>query len=666
MSSSRPRRAIRWASFLIGLAAGVLFASIPPASADADQPQTYANRLMGFSISAPPDWRIGETGRRIPVVRLDPPGYTDLVSIQVSAHRHAGPDTIREWTDWQLSNYGRRFIVINEQSTISLGPGTTGFRTVFEWVGELNIKEEWTGVLHGRRGFIIRAFGTTTEFDRMRDTIDEIVRTFTVTAPDSTQASSDDVFVLLAEEPDSLDPALHPGAGARGMLNSLFGGLVRLDEDMQVIPDIARDWRISPDGTVYTFTLRYDAYFHNGDWVTTEDVLYSWERATDPKTGSPAARGYLADIVGVREKLAGETNKISGIEAVDLFTLRVTLKSPRRTFLHKLTHPVAAILDRDNVESGDIAERPLGTGPYRMIAWEKGRALILARNHRYHAKRPILYGIVHRFDDDDPIHLYTSKQIDSVAVPLAHIDRARNTRDDLFPDLVTSRSYCVHYLAFDTRTPPFDDLSVRRAFAQALDVDKLASVVMKGTVDPASTLTPPGILGHNANMNPYPFVPEAGRSLPTAAVERITALSPIPSAVDTPTMIWMWREHLGVDARPYTGPSADRAGVWTGTWCPDYLDPDNYLETFFHSDGVNNRSGYSNPEIDSMLEQAAQILDHDERARMYARIETIAREDWVVVPLWHERRYDLVQQHVANYTPSLSNLQFFRNIYFEQ
>ena len=665
MNCTRLRRAVRSATLITGLLAGVLLASDAAASNDADGTQTYTNSLMGFSITAPAEWRVGETGRRVPVVQLDPPGYTDFVSIQVSIHRHVGPNTPREWMDWEVSNYGRRFIDIHEESLVSLGEGATGFRTVFEWSSELGIKEGWTGVLRGRQTFVIRAFGTVSDFDRLRDTLDEIAASFTLLSPDPTQAASDDIFVLLSEEPDTLDPILHNGP-VTGPLNALFGGLVRLDEDLNVIPDIARDWRVSQDGRVYTFNLRYNAYFHNGDWVTTEDIVYSWERATDPETGSPTARAYLGDIAGVREKLAGEVDKISGVEALDLFTLRVTLSSPRPTFLHKLAHPAASVVDQSNVEAGDLAQRPMGTGPYKFVAWGSEQGLVLGRNRFYHLKPSKPLGVVYRFDEDDPLSLYSSEQIDVVSVSLAHVERARDPHGSLFLDLVSAPTFCTHYLAFDTTVAPFDDVAVRRAFAQALDVDKITSVVMKGTVDRASTLVPPGIPGHDADVLPAPFDPEAARSLLSDSFDRLDALSPIPSAVDNTTMVWMWREFLGIDVRAFTGPSADHAGVWTDTWCPDYLDAENYLETLLHSDGPYNRSGYSNPELDALLEEAAVNTDTSMRAETYKQIERAARDDWVVVPLWHERRYELVQQYVIGYRPPTTGVPFFEDIYFEQ
>ena len=148
MNYSRLRGAIRSAALIAGLLSGAL---LTPHVATANDTQTYTNHLMGFSITAPADWRISETGRRVSVVELKPPGYTDLVSIQVSVHRHVGPNTPREWMDWQVSNYGKRFIDIYEEFPVSLGAATTGYRTVFEWKGELGIKEGWTGVLRGRQ-----------------------------------------------------------------------------------------------------------------------------------------------------------------------------------------------------------------------------------------------------------------------------------------------------------------------------------------------------------------------------------------------------------------------------------------------------------------------------------------------------------------------------------
>lgn len=654
--------------FILGATASTdsyLPASNPDSQAapQSQDDQTYTNALMGFSITAAPDWAINQTGRRIPVIEVRPPGFSTFVLIQVSIHRHVGSDDVSEWTDWQVSRYGQRFIDILEEFPLDLGSGTLAFRMVFEWNTGIGIKEQWTGVVRGEQSYVIRTFGIGSDFDTLRETTDEIVSTFTLLPPDLTKAAIDDVFALPGEEPDSLDPALHFGP-TDGPVSAIFGGLVTLDENLNVAPDIAESWLITDGATVYTFRIRNNAFFHSGDWVTAPDVKYSWERATDPAIGSPTAITYLGDIAGVPAKLAGQVEEISGVQVIDLFTLRVTIESPRQSFLQKLTHPVASVVNRNNVEVGDLAEQPNGTGPYKFVAWAKGQGLILRRNRFYHRQRSTMLGVVYRFGQN-LLALYSKEQIDVIPVPLTQIDRSRDPRSSLNRDLISGPTFCTHYLAFDTNTPPFDDLAVRRAFAQALDVDKLVSLVMRGTVERASTLVPPGVSGHDSDLTPVLFDREIARSTLVESLESATRLSVVPSA-GSPTMNWMWREYLGVNVRATASSSSLDAAVWTDTWCPDYLDPENFLEIFFHSDGLHNRFGYSNPEVDELLDHAAVEMDEHFRMEGYKEVERVVRDDWVVVPLWHPRRYQLVQQHVVGYRVPRAGLPFFQGIYFER
>jgi len=638
---------------------------LPQTAPPVDDVQIYTNALMGFSITPPPEWSAGETGRRVPVVDIRPPGFSSFVSIQVSIHRHVDSDDLREWTDWQVSQYGQRFIDILEESYVELGPNTLGFRMVFEWASGIGIKEQWTGVLHGEQSYVIRTFGIPSDFDGLRGTTDEIVSTFTLMEPDPAHAAPDDIFVLLGDEPVTLDPALHSGP-IDGPVSAIFGGLVTLDENLNVVPDIAESWLITDGATVYTFKIRFDAFFHSGDWVTAPDVKYSWERATNPATESPTASTYLGDIVGVREKLAGEAEEISGVEVLDLFTLRVTITSPRQSFLQKLTHPAASVVDKNNVEVGHLADQPNGTGPFKFVTWGRGQGLILGRNRFYHGERSKMLGVVYRFDEGDPFALYKSEQIDVMPVPLTHVDQSRDPRSDLNLDLVSSPTFCTHYFAFDTNSAPFDDLAVRRAFAQGLDIDKLVALTMKGTVDRASTMVPPGISGHDDELTPILFDPEAARSLLAESLDIVNGSATVLSAVDNQTMNWMWRQNLGVNVQALAEQSFQEAPVWTNTWCPDYLDPENFLEPFFHTDGLHNRFGYSNPELDQLLEQAAIDTDLRRRTETYKEVERIVRDEWTVVPLWHPRRYQLVHQHVAGYELPRAGMPYFQSIYFEQ
>ena len=142
----------------------------------------------------------------------------------------------------------------------------------------------------------------------------------------------------------------------------IYSGLVKLDTNLQLVPDIAESWQISPDGLVYTFNIKPNAKFHDGKPVTAHDFKWSIERAADPDTGSPVADTYLGDIIGVQEKLAKEVTEISGVQAIDDYTIQFTIDAPKAYFLAKLTYPTAYVLDRENVEAGGSTwtDRPTG------------------------------------------------------------------------------------------------------------------------------------------------------------------------------------------------------------------------------------------------------------------------------------------------------------------
>ena len=185
-----------------------------------------------------------------------------------------------------------------------------------------------------------------------------------------TDVPLDQALVLSGGEstnPRSFDPATTISSGDK----RVFSGLVSFDPSLNLTPDLAERWDVSPDGTVYTFHLQQNAKFHDGRPVTAQDVLYSWERAADPTLASDTVLTYLGDIVGVREMTAGTADHISGLKVIDDHTLQVTIDAPKPYFLLKLTFATAAIVDKANVESGEEWYRmPNGTGPYKLIEWK--------------------------------------------------------------------------------------------------------------------------------------------------------------------------------------------------------------------------------------------------------------------------------------------------------
>ena len=513
--------------------------------------------------------------------------------------------------------------------------------------------------------------------DRIMGTIDAVMSSFTLEPPDLSAASREDVLTLWGGDIETLDPALYTGSPA-GIPGAIFSGLVSLDENMSVVPDIARTWSRSKDGTVYTFILQPDVVFHDGRRVTARDFKYAWERAADPATGSPTARTYLGDIVGVKEKLNGEATEVAGIRVRSELVLQVTIDAPKHHFLYKLAYPTAYVVDWANVKSGAEVwtDRPNGTGAFRLAEWRKGELMLLERNDHYHHEPATLSQVVFRLSGGPQVAMYERDEIDIARVTAADIDRMLDQAAQLNKHVLSGRRSCTHYLGFNVTIPPFDDPSVRQAFALALDVDKKLSLGLGVTARRASGVLPPGIPGHVDLVEPVPFDPARARALVAESRYGIAeGLPRIVSYAEDDALHWMWREHLGVEVEARSLPDrrdrrarlrAEGLPLWSGGWCADYPDAQNFLELLFGSDSDNNHFGYSNADVDERLARAAAEESPAARAATYREVERLVLDDWVAVPLWHSREYVLARPYIAGYGVTPIRVPFLHRIYFER
>ncbi|MDP3880491.1 MAG: ABC transporter substrate-binding protein, partial [Dehalococcoidales bacterium] len=245
-----------------------------------------------------------------------------------------------------------------------------------------------------------------------------------------------DELVRLWDEPSTLDPHLARDADSAVILVEIFGGLVTLDTDLKIVPDLAESWTISPDGRTYTFSLQRDASFHDGKPVTADDVKWSLERPADPRTQSTTVDTYLGDIVGVRERLRGETSEVAGIKVIDDYTVAITIDAPKAYFISKLTYPTAFILDRDNVESGpQWFKTANGTGPFRLKEYVPGNRIILESNTSYHLGPPILKRIRFLLSGGQPMVMYENNEIYITGVELADLKRLLDPASPLKDEL---------------------------------------------------------------------------------------------------------------------------------------------------------------------------------------------------------------------------------------
>lgn len=473
-------------------------------------------------------------------------------------------------------------------------------------------------------------------------------------------------IVLSSGQPRTLDPALTRG-GPDGPLGHVFSGLTTLDTTLQVRPDLAAGWDVQENGRVYIFYLRRNAVFHNGRPVTAADVIFSWERAADPATGSDTVLTYLGDIEGVAARRAGAAETIGGLRAIDDHTLEVTLTAPVITFLQKLAYPVAFVVDRENVAGDRWEHEANGTGPFRLETWRDDEIIILRRHEDFYRDPAQIEQLVYLLGPNLPLSLYEQDQIDLVGVGSDTLARAQDPNDPLSNDLRAGVSLCTTTVGMNNRKPPLDDGRVRRAFTLALNRAQLVESLWRESGLPAAGPLPPGMPGYGAADAP-PFNPERARQLLAEAGYPDPADLPpltyyaagfddvgaLPTAVIT-----LWQEELGVTIEPvlidpYTYNDELYGGnighFFSSGWCADYPDPQNFLEILYQSDSRQNLSGFSDPDVDRLLAQARVERDTATRLDLYAQAEREIVAEAPVIFLAHSVNAVLVQPRVQNYT----------------
>lgn len=485
-------------------------------------------------------------------------------------------------------------------------------------------------------------------------------------------SSTDGVFTRLWSDPPTLDPHLTTDTTSAGIVVEIFSGLVALNTELQLVPDIAEKWKID-NGVIYTFTIRPNVTFHNGKPVTAHDFKWSIERAANPKTASPVADTYLNDIVGAMEFIDGETNEISGIRVIDDLTLQITIDAPKAYFLAKLTYPTAYVLDQNTVEAGGRdwwVENPVGTGPFILKDYRIGERIVLQRYEDYYREPAKVDRIVNNLAGGQSMAMYENDEIDITGVSLFDLDRILDPNEPLNKDLVVAPpGFSVSYIGFNTSMPPFDDTKFRQALNHAIDKELIAKEVLSELVEPAYAILPPGFPAYNPELQGLRFNPELAKQLLEESDysdpdtrPRITVTVPGTGGtigLDLEVIIEMWKQELGIEVEIQQVEWATyledldkqsfQAFAGLG-WSADYPDPQDFLDILFHTESSINHGGYSNLQVDKILEQARVEQDVVKRVDLYNQAEEMIVKDAAWLPLWFTGdRYVLVKPYVQDY-----------------
>ena len=494
-------------------------------------------------------------------------------------------------------------------------------------------------------------------------------------------------FVRLYVDPPTLDPHLTTDATSAQVIVEIFGGLVTIDRNLDVVPDLAESWDISADGRVYTFRIRPDAVFHDGKPVTAEDVRWSLERVTDPLTEAPNVDQYLGDIVGVDAKLAGDVLEISGVQVINGRTIEITIDAPKSFFLAKMTYPTAFVLDRENIEANpkNWFRKPNGTGPFKMTEYKVGETLILSRHDAYHLGSAKVAEVEMILSGGTSMLMYENDEIDISGVGLADLDRLLEPSHSLNAELTRAApSFSVQYIGLNVNEPPLDDVKVRQALNLAIDKREIATIVLGDQVVPAKGILPPGFPGFSESVSGYKFDPIKAKQLLLESkygndldnLPPITITTPgsfgANVSLDMEVVLAMWEKNLGITTEFQQTEFATflkdlnkrRFQMFDIGWIADYPDPENFLDILFYSDSSNNHTNYNNPEVDALLEKARVETDETLRFSIYNEVEQTILDDAPWIPLWYSgERYLLVKPNVHDYLLTPLIIPKLRHVY---
>jgi len=442
----------------------------------------------------------------------------------------------------------------------------------------------------------------------------------------------------LAGPPGTLDPAFIADAADVQLLLQLYAGLTRLDERGEPYPSLASGWEVSADGLTYEFTIRDDLTFSDGTPLVAEDVRRSWLRLLDPETEATAP-DVLSVVAGAEQRIAGEADEDAvGIRAPDERTLVVELRHPASYFLDITATPSTFVVPptADASDAWQTATDFVGSGPY-VVDGTDGGDLVLRANERYVAGPPPIEEIRWVAEiESDPVTAFADGDLDLAGV--APWDATWIAYDaELGPRLYAAEPLTVSYFGFDTTRPPFDDPRVRRAFALALDRERLVPLAEGASSQAAGSLVPPALWPDGFEPT-IEFDPdEARRLLDEAGYEDRSELGTIVvngMALGVEPAVAVWREELGVEIEVETMSFGDFLSlldvrppqVFTISWIADYASPHALYGLLLQPGAASNYGDWRDDQFAELLEEAAQAAE-DEVGSAYDAVEQrVARE----------------------------------------
>jgi peptide/nickel transport system substrate-binding protein len=442
--------------------------------------------------------------------------------------------------------------------------------------------------------------------------------------------SSQNLIAAISGEPDQLDPHKTNAYFSFEVLENVYDTLVEPDDSLEMRPALADSWKLSDDQLTWTFHLRQGVTFHDGSLFSADDVVYSYHRIIDQKLSN-----------------ADRFHAVSGVAAPDKSTVKITVVQPTPNLLSNIGgFKGMAIVQRKNVESGQIATHPIGTGPFAFKRAKSGDSITLMANKSYWGGPPLISGVTFRFipEASTALSALQAGEIDwTDSIPT---QRVQELRADESINLGITPSNDYWYLALNEARKPYNDVRVRRAIAYGVDRDAIVQVTNYGTATLNQLAIPKGGTWYTDYHGYTRNIAKAKGLLDEAGVKDLTldmmATTQYPETVTAAQVIADNLAALGITVKIRTVDFAtwldeENAGNfdmlmmgWLGN-----IDPDDFYYAQQHSGGKSNFQKYSNVHVDRLLDAGRTKVNRDARVGLYARAATIVADEASYVYLYN-------------------------------
>ncbi len=489
-------------------------------------------------------------------------------------------------------------------------------------------------------------------------------------------------------EPASLDPHRSEGVPARNIQRDLFEGLIAETPQGALEGGVAESWSVSDDGLEWTFRLRDEARWSNGDPVTAYDFVFSFRRAVTPATGGIVSETLLP-IKNAAAILRGDAApETLGVSAPGPRTLVVELEAPTPYFLAMLTHPSTFPVHPETVRANEHWARPgtlVSNGAYRLVEWQVNSHILLEKNPYYRDAANVAIERVAWLPIEDQrseLARFTAGDVHiTYSVPPGRIDWLRENHGVA---LKVHPWFGVYYLGLNTTRPPLDDVRVRRALSMVIDRELLASEIVATGETPAFGWIPP--IGDYVPPQPdWAAWPMEKRYAAAQALLADAGFGPDnPVRVEllyntrdrdrrvVTAVAAMWKQQLGVETRLrneewkvylQTRQQLDRTQAFRSGWIGEYPDPNSFAE-ILHSEHGMNEFGWHNPHYDALLEQAARTRDAKARMELFVEAAREVNAGVPLIPLFRYAKARLVAPVVGGYTGNLMDHHYTRHLFW--